>query len=752
MGGFCSSRLHASADEGSCQKYEAGVAAPAAEARVDEDLKAGLSSPDPGVKLRSSITLVQRMGRGVISRWSEDHRLSFELANALEAIEEAEGVRVAEFLSILGLNGHVDAAAVEQVNGNQSAGGGMLSQHSLAHLLPASGAEEMRLDWPLSEVAVLRLLEGFSRGERLAPTCVHQLLEAEVALLGALPNVPDVQSDGDATLTVVGDLHGQLVDLLHTFRSQGFPSTRAAFLFNGDFVDRGEHGVEIVLTLFAFHQLMPSHVFLNRGNHEESSVCGVHGFRQECLRKYGETSYRLFLAAFGRLPLATRCNGRILVVHGGVSDDINLADMQSVDRSGYVIQTGAVAGAPGLRRPGLSRPGGPPPSNVGSRPRVDEVSCKRISSMLWNDPRPKPFTGVSPNTSRGIGEYFGHDVFSRFLSRHPGLELVIRSHEQVGEGYHWPFGEGGRLLTLFSASNYGGKIRNKGAVAIVTFGTTDGKAGAPLGGTSRARQTEPPANVQPSPSWFWEAVDTSAPPTSSSLAAERKPVHAAKSRARLSLIPGSLRGGRAISHGHHEYRLKAGGWLRLVQFEARAIANASVPAHNAHALATLIFEKRTDLAAAYATADTEGTGTLEISTWARETQRVLKLWVPLRRLFAYVLDEQRHAGVAEGRIQHTAFLSRFALRCPALASLYSMRHCLLALLTNEDTAGTGEVRMAAFEEHCRTLHEHFPAEADLCERPTNLIAACGAAAKGWVEGNRVILADLEGCFAITELC
>ena len=43
-------------------------------------------------------------------------------------------------------------------------------------------------------------------------------------------------------LTVLGDIHGQLPDMLHIFDSNEFPSETNRFLFNGDIVDRGKVG------------------------------------------------------------------------------------------------------------------------------------------------------------------------------------------------------------------------------------------------------------------------------------------------------------------------------------------------------------------------------------------------------------------------------------------------------------------------------------------------------------------------------
>ena len=71
-----------------------------------------------------------------------------------------------------------------------------------------------------------------------------------------------------ASLCVVGDLHGQLEDLLYIFRHHGFPSPSRPYLFNGDFVDRGPKGIEVATVLFAWQQVYPGAVLLNRGNHE----------------------------------------------------------------------------------------------------------------------------------------------------------------------------------------------------------------------------------------------------------------------------------------------------------------------------------------------------------------------------------------------------------------------------------------------------------------------------------------------------
>jgi serine/threonine-protein phosphatase 5 len=56
--------------------------------------------------------------------------------------------------------------------------------------------------------------------------------------------------------------------MLNIFAINGNPSKTNPYLFNGDFVDRGSFSVEVIITLIAWKVCLPSHFFLNRGNHE----------------------------------------------------------------------------------------------------------------------------------------------------------------------------------------------------------------------------------------------------------------------------------------------------------------------------------------------------------------------------------------------------------------------------------------------------------------------------------------------------
>ncbi|KOO29326.1 serine threonine-protein phosphatase 5 [Chrysochromulina tobinii] len=192
-----------------------------------------------------------------------------------------------------------------------------------------------------------------NEGGCLLPTpFVIELLTKQEELLRALPNIVEFEVPPGQQICIVGDIHGQYEDLMHAFYMHGLPSLEKPYLFNGDFVDRGNQGVEVTLTVFAFQQLYPGAVFLNRGNHEEASCHSVDGFRKECTSKYGLAVYDLYGRLFTRLPLATVLNGAVLVLHGGVDSNFTLEQLRDADRAAYV----AIVNSGSAKRKRFARP------------------------------------------------------------------------------------------------------------------------------------------------------------------------------------------------------------------------------------------------------------------------------------------------------------------------------------------------------------------------------------------------------------
>jgi len=250
------------------------------------------------------------------------------------------------------------------------------------------------------------------------------LLESEQSLVAlSLPATDAQGSVADAHVTVCGDVHGQFYDLLHIFEINGLPSATNPYVFNGDFVDRGSFSFEVVLTLFMLKLRHPAGVHLNRGNHETRNMTKIYGFEGEVRHKFDQAVLTLFHECFCLIPLACCIEGKVFVVHGGLSSDdgVSLADVRAIQRD--------------------------------REPPDHGLMC----DLLWSDPQPQD--GRSPS-KRGVGLSFGPDVTRAFLDFN-GLDLVIRSHEVRDNGYEVE--HGGDLITVFSAPNYCDAMGNKGA-------------------------------------------------------------------------------------------------------------------------------------------------------------------------------------------------------------------------------------------------------------------------------------------------
>uniref|UniRef100_A0A667WHQ8 Serine/threonine-protein phosphatase with EF-hands n=1 Tax=Myripristis murdjan TaxID=586833 RepID=A0A667WHQ8_9TELE len=343
---------------------------------------------------------------------------------------------------------------------------------------------------------------------------VLQLLGETWRLLRILPNINHVSTCQTKEITICGDLHGHLEDLLLVFYKNGLPSSEKPYVFNGDYVDRGKHSLEILLILFAFLLVYPNDVHLNRGNHEDHIVNLRYGFTKEVMGKYrvhGKKILKILQKIFSWLPLATVIDQKVLVVHGGISESTDLNIIAQVDRHKVrkvpkspkelesrrrVYSMTQPRPVPGTRQEhhrrslqGLSlsshvnssveeelkkrrRQAGfdqsygdlrksvssdsDPESGEALETDVDE--WKQILDMLWSDPMPQD--GCIPNEVRGGGCYWGPDVTEKVLNKH-NLQLLIRSHECKQDGYE--FCHNRRVLTIFSASNYYEVGSNRGA-------------------------------------------------------------------------------------------------------------------------------------------------------------------------------------------------------------------------------------------------------------------------------------------------
>ncbi|SBT45440.1 serine/threonine protein phosphatase 7, putative [Plasmodium ovale wallikeri] len=221
----------------------------------------------------------------------------------------------------------------------------------------------------------------------------------------------------DTKLIILGDVHGQLNDVL-------------CYIFNGDIADRGENATEIFLLLFVFKLSSYDSVIINRGNHECSYMNEVYGFYNEVLSKYDNTVFDLFQGVFELLGLAVN-----IQIHGGLSryQDLTVQEIDDLDRRKHEIL------------------------------HPEKYEDTIIFDLLWSDPQKNK--GIGGNARGNNCITFGPDITDIFLKKN-NFDIIIRSHQVPKtlkgiESHHE-----GKCITLFSASNYCNKIKNLGAAIV----------------------------------------------------------------------------------------------------------------------------------------------------------------------------------------------------------------------------------------------------------------------------------------------
>ncbi|XP_029875723.1 serine/threonine-protein phosphatase with EF-hands 1 isoform X2 [Aquila chrysaetos chrysaetos] len=342
-----------------------------------------------------------------------------------------------------------------------------------------------RLSFPLTVEDANALLHAFRNEQLLHARYVLQLLCETRRVLKEMPNITHLSTSYSKEITVCGDLHGNLDDLLLIFYKNGLPSEQNRYVFNGDFVDRGKNSMEILIILFAFLLIYPNDLHLNRGNHEDYIMNLRYGFTKEVSKKYkdhGQQILCLLRDVFSWLPLATIIDSKVLILHGGISDTTDLDFLNALERnklkslmrppksvrdrqdqlkeripttrpSKHIANQNVAGKTQHISLLGSAEHSG---SSLPPDPALKE--WKQILDILWSDPRSQ--NGCTPNKCRGGGCYFGPDVTAKLFERY-NLKMLIRSHEFKPEGYE--ISHNGKVITIFSASNYYEEGSNRGA-------------------------------------------------------------------------------------------------------------------------------------------------------------------------------------------------------------------------------------------------------------------------------------------------
>ena len=227
-------------------------------------------------------------------------------------------------------------------------------------------------------------------------------------------------------IRVVGDLHGNIDDLLRIFEDSGYPP-KTKYLFLGDYVDRGTSSFEVAIMLLALKVKYPKHIFLIRGNHEIQHISEAYGFLEELKYKYSSVVFYAFHSVFVQLPFIALIGERIICLHGGIGP--TMKKISSITP--------------------LSKP--------------DEIADGTVfADIVWSDPRDQEeeFT----RNSRGCGYYFNDKALEKFLDLND-LDLLIRSHE-LCNGCSFPYDKSDKCITVFSNTDYCGR-KNDAAIIVV---------------------------------------------------------------------------------------------------------------------------------------------------------------------------------------------------------------------------------------------------------------------------------------------
>ena len=162
------------------------------------------------------------------------------------------------------------------------------------------------------------------------------------------------------------------------------------------------------------------------------------GFLHECVQRFGGrasgvAAWRRVNLLFEWLPMAALINGVILGVHGGIG--------REVESPRQIAQ---------MQRP----------------LRMGGEHAQLLLDLLWSDPTSSDAVeGVHTNAERGHPVVcYGPDRVHSFLEAN-GLSMILRAHECVMDGFQ-RFA-GGKLITVFSATNYCNRWSNAGAILLI---------------------------------------------------------------------------------------------------------------------------------------------------------------------------------------------------------------------------------------------------------------------------------------------
>ena len=297
------------------------------------------------------------------------------------------------------------------------------------------------------------LMNHFRKQGRISEKHVLNILDKAEELMSEEDNLILIEANEEIPIAIVGDIHGQYYDLLEIIKVCGEIKKDCKYLFLGDYVDRGDWSLEVLLLVYAMKLSFPNEVTLLRGNHESRRMSEYFTFRRECERRYSKQVWISAVSSFRALPLGAIVNGDFLCVHAGISSKLDkLSDIVEINRF-----------------------------------KVDVPSKGLMCDLVWSDPidnydeeedseedDEELFTF---NSARRCSELYSFKAVEKFLKRND-LLAIVRGHQPQMDGYRLHrTGDSGfpTVITIFSAANYCGTYGNLGAAIIYDGGQLDVK-------------------------------------------------------------------------------------------------------------------------------------------------------------------------------------------------------------------------------------------------------------------------------------
>ena len=253
---------------------------------------------------------------------------------------------------------------------------------------------------------------------------------------------------------IFGNIYGLYTDLMRYFESFGNPSDNIQngdinvmqYIFLGDFCDRGNQSLEVILLLFALKVKYPNFIYLIRGHHEDININEFYGLGDECKEKLNEdiksdvSVFNKINQIFDLLPFGVLVDSNILCIHGGIGSSIKtLDDISKISR----------------------------PIKVSQNP--ENLIQLHILDLLYSEFDEEEQNLYSINESRdknrkGCFVKYGKKILDDFCEKN-NIDLIIASHKFVKEGFCTYNND--KLLNIYSCTNYMDKYQNVGAMIII---------------------------------------------------------------------------------------------------------------------------------------------------------------------------------------------------------------------------------------------------------------------------------------------